>query len=408
MPKTPRPVIHAETRVPPSALKEFPGNTNKHPKRNREAIKAALDGNGQLEALVVWGKDTLSGQQKDEVLGGNGRLIVIRDDLAWPDILIRRVDCTPKQAKAINIGLNRVGRLSERDDELEAEALKDLRDEPLLLEAAGYTDDEVDDLLASLDAADEPDPETLVETPAPALPAEPKTKAGDVWILGKHRLVCGDSTNRDVVRVAFNGQGADAVFTDPPYGIAYQDVKKKHRKIAGDDVDPLVLTQKALEASGLQPDLPVYVCCDWRSLGSIRAAVKNAGHQEKAVIVWDKERPAQNLDRYFKAHEFILYAGPYGGEKTLRGDVWHVGRLPSTLHPTQKPVELVGFAVRDATSRGGLVYDPFAGSGSTLLACEQLGRRAVCVELDPAYCDVVVQRWEELTGKTATRAGAST
>ncbi len=156
MPKTPPPIIHAEERVAPTAVREYPGNTNKHPERNRQAIRASLQEFQQVEALTVWGTDTLTGETRDQVLGGNGRLIVMRDDLAWPEILIRRIDCTPKQAKALNIALNRTGRLSERDDALEVDALKDLRDEQWLLEAAGYTDDELDDLIRDLKVPEEP------------------------------------------------------------------------------------------------------------------------------------------------------------------------------------------------------------------------------------------------------------
>lgn len=410
-----KPVVHPEVRVPVSALKEFEGNTNRHPERNRQAIKASLQEFTQLDALLVWGKNTITGETMDRVLGGNGRLVVIRDELAWPDVNVKRVDCSPKQARAINIALNRTGRLSERDDAAEAEALKELRDEPLLLEAAGYHDDELQELLDELeDEVAEAD--DLQEPSTPPVPTEPKTKPGDVWILGRHRLLCGDSTDRETVRRAFGGAGPDAIIADPPYGIGFVEGSKglrtggkRFKGIAGDDSDPLVLTQKAIEASGLAPDSPLYVCCDWRSLSSMRAAVKNAGHQEKAVIVWDKTRAAKRFDRYFKQHEFILYAGPYGGETCLRGDVWSVSRAVTGghEHPTQKPVELMGMAVRDSTQRGGLVYDPFGGSGSTLLACEQLGRRCVTVELDPAYCDVIVARFEELTGKTATREAAS-
>jgi DNA modification methylase len=197
---------------------------------------------------------------------------------------------------------------------------------------------------------------------------------------------------------------ADLVFTDPPYGIGYQDLKGHHRPIPNDDADPEALVRGSLSLLDHDDALPVYVCCDWRSIGAMRTAVESAGIAPKALIVWDKQYGVQNLDRYHKQHELILYAGPYGGEPTLRGDVWAIPREPNPGdHPTPKPVELCGTAIRDSSAVGDLVLDPFGGSGSTLIAAEQLNRRAYLLELDPAYCDVIVTRWEDLTGHKARR-----
>ncbi len=158
-----KPVIHPELFVDPKVLKPFPANTNTHPDRNREAIRSSLTAFDQVEALTVWGKNTDTGKAMDEVLGGNGRLDVIRQDLKWPKVLIKRVDCSPQQARAINVALNRTNRLSKTDPKAEADALEELRDDPILLEAAGYTEDEADDVLEELQDDEEDEPAAPVE-----------------------------------------------------------------------------------------------------------------------------------------------------------------------------------------------------------------------------------------------------
>lgn len=191
------------------------------------------------------------------------------------------------------------------------------------------------------------------------------------------------------------------IFTDPPYGIAYKDVKKRHRPIANDESDPSDLVRDALAMLGVSTAAPHYVCCDWRSAHAMTSALYALGVEPKACIVWDKQHGVQNLDRYFKQHEMIIiYAGPYGGQPTLRGDVWGIRREQNPGdHPTPKPVDMIEMALEDAACRS--VADPFAGSGSTLIAAENLGRRCYGVELDPGYCDVIVDRWERHTGNTA-------
>lgn len=231
------------------------------------------------------------------------------------------------------------------------------------------------------------------------LPEEPITKLGDIWKLGRHRLMCGDSTDAGTVALLMDGHRADMVFTDPPYNIDYCGVKDK-RKIEndkmGDDefVDFLENSLMLCETA--------YVCCSWQYVHLFRKAMEAAGMPVKAMIVWDKVNAAQHLDRYFKQHEIILYHGAFGGEKTIRGDVWQLKRQRNTLHPTMKPIELIAMALEDNAEKK-VVYDGFGGSGSTLIACEQLNRTCYMMELDPKYCDVIVRRWEALTGEKAVK-----
>jgi DNA modification methylase len=211
--------------------------------------------------------------------------------------------------------------------------------------------------------------------------------------------MCGDSTSIDAVETLMVGGNPDMVFTDPPYNIDYQGVKDKRDKIANDkmsDDDFLDFLRQSL-----MPCEVMYVCCSWQYAHLFKQAMNELDRPAKAMIVWDKVNPAQHLDLYFKQHEIIFYHGPFGGNKTVRGDIWQLKRQKNTVHPTMKPVELIELALHDHPARK-TVYDSFGGSGSTLIACEKTGRQARLMELDPKYCDVIVKRWQDFTGKKAT------
>ena len=240
--------------------------------------------------------------------------------------------------------------------------------------------------------------EKVTEDNAPEVDeeSEPVAKLGDIWQLGRHRLMCGDSTDEKTVSSLIDQQ-IDMVFTDPPYNIAYQGVSDK-RTIQNDnmsDADFVDFLKKSLI-----PCETMYVCCSWQYAHLFRQAIEGVGQKIKAMIVWNKVNPAQHLDKYFKQHELIWYCGAFGGEKTVRGDIWECKRQQNTVHPTMKPVELVSMAIDDQPDKK-FVYDPFGGSGTTLIACEQRDRVCYMMELDPRYCDVIVKRWENLTGEKA-------
>lgn len=292
-------------------------------------------------------------------------------------------DLTPEQVNALRIVDNKSNE-SEWDMDLLAVELAGL-------ELSGFDFD-----FGLLD--DEQETE-IVEDEAPQVDEEnePITKLGDIWQLGRHRLMCGDSTDKATVEMLMDGKKADMVFTDPPYNIGYQGVSDK-RTIKNDkmtDDDFVDFLEKAL-----MPCETMYVCCSWQYSHLFRQALENIGQKIKAMIVWDKVNPAQHLDKYFKQHEIIWYCGAFGGEKTLRGDVWQCKRQKNTVHPTMKPLELIGMALQDQPKKK-IVYDGFGGSGSTLIACEQLDRTCYMMELDPKYCDVIIKRWETLTGEKA-------
>jgi len=221
-------------------------------------------------------------------------------------------------------------------------------------------------------------------------PEEPVTVLGDLYEIGEHRLLCGDSTDSDQVEKLMNGEKADMVFTDPPYNIDYQGVKDKRDKIANDKMSDEDFTQFLYDALNINSDT-FYVCCSWQYSHLFRQALESLQKPVKAFIVWDKVNPAQHLDKYFKQHEIILYHGKFGGQKTLRGDVWQLKRQRNTVHPTMKPIELIEMALNDNNDKKN-VYDAFLGSGSTMIAAHQLNRKCYGMELDPKYCDVIVKR----------------
>jgi DNA modification methylase len=217
---------------------------------------------------------------------------------------------------------------------------------------------------------------------------------GDLFEIGDHRLLCGDSTDSDAVEKLMNGEKADMVFTDPPYNIDYQGVKDKRDKIANDKMSDEDFTQFLYDALNIDSDT-FYVCCSWQYSHLFRKALEDLQKPVKSFIVWDKINPAQHLDKYFKQHEIILYHGKFGGEKTLRGDVWQVKRQRNTVHPTMKPIELIEMAFNDNPNKRN-IYDAFLGSGSTMVASHQLKRKCYGMELDPKYCQVIVDRMRKL------------
>jgi DNA modification methylase len=246
----------------------------------------------------------------------------------------------------------------------------------------GIKEEEVEELEAEEDDFDTTPPEI------------PITVLGDLYEIGEHRLLCGDSTDSDQVAKLMNGEKADMVFTDPPYNIDYQGVKDKRDKIANDKMSDEDFTQFLYDALNINCDT-FYVCCSWQYSHLFRKALEDLQKPVKSFIVWDKINPAQHLDKYFKQHEIILYHGKFGGQKTLRGDVWQTKRQKNTVHPTMKPIEIIEMALNDNTDKKQ-IYDAFLGSGSTMVATHQLKRKCYGMELDPKYCDVIVKRMIKL------------
>jgi DNA modification methylase len=376
------------------ALTCDPANVRKHDQRNLDAIKGSLQRFGQQHPIIV--------DATGVIRAGNGRYMAMRA-LGWSECDIVRSDLKGSEATAFAIADNRTAELATWDDDALAQQLAALQieDEALAL-ATGYDAKEIESL--ALDASE------LVEDEVPEPPADPITKPGDLWILGEHRLLCGDSTKGEDVGRLMDGKQAALMVTDPPYGVDYdggQVNEKKRERLKGDDTTHVFDAALAIATSAV-PKGAWYVWHAGKYAEPVYAAIRSCGYEVRALIIWNKLKAHYGAPsaHYCQKHEPCLYA--VNGSASFIGPtnevtVWDIDQ-PSRneYHPTQKPMECMARAIRNHDAP--LVYDPFLGSGTTLVASEQLGRTCYGMEISPAYCDVIVKRWETLTGRKATRA----
>jgi DNA modification methylase len=256
----------------------------------------------------------------------------------------------------------------------------------------------------------------------PEPPKEPITKPGDLWILGRHRLLCGDSTKEEDVAKLMNGNKADLLFTDPPYNVAMESKSKEILKsknyshIENDDLsleDFKVFLEKVFinANNSLKDDASYYVfsCQGGDNEMMMMMMMRECGIKCRHQIIWVKDAPVFSMGRldYDYKHEPILYGWKKKHNFYRNGEqdksVWEYKRTENKLHPTMKPVELIANALNNSTKKNDLVLDLFGGSGSTMMACEQLNRNCYMMELDPRYVDVIIKRWETFTGKKAEK-----
>jgi len=385
------------TTAPIDTLVLDPRNARKHGRRNLDAIKASLAEFGQRRPLVV-GFDMT-------VIAGNGTLEAARD-LGWSeiDVTVVPADWTPEQARAYALADNRTSELATWDEDVLFEALTEL-------DLAGW---DVDAL-----GFDLPDNLTgVIEDEAPEPPVDPITKPGNLWTLGEHRLLCGDATDAAQVSRLMDSATARMMFTDPPWNVAIgSDSNPRHRQRAGlanDDLPPEEF-QAFLDAfiEAARPHIAGDVYCvlgasEWPRLD---ATLRDQGYHWSATVIWVKDQFVLGRSKFHRRYEPIWYgwhgsgASSFGSRRDL-DDVWEIPRpRQSVEHPTMKPVEVPARAISYSSRKGELIFDPFLGSGTTLIASEQLGRVCYGLELDPGYCDVIVHRWENLTGNKAVLAG---
>lgn len=364
--------------IPITSLVLDPSNARKHGERNLEAIKASLAKFGQRAPIVV---------QRDGMVvrSGNGRLLAAKA-LGWTEIAATIIDDDNATAAQFAIADNRTAELAEWDNETLA-LLLDGWDKQTQ-EAVGFDKADIDAVLADLE------PPEIVEDEVPEPPVEPITKEGDLWLLGDHRLLCGDSTKAEAVDRLMGGEKADAVVTDPPYGMAFRSNyrNEKHQAISGDDDQSLLI-----HATKIQAQHSKYIWCRWDNVAIMQ--------KPRSLITWVKNNWSMgDLDHEHarQTEVCLFYPGPshhWPGDRPK--DVVMHARTGNELHPTQKPVSLLVEVIQWTV---GIVYDPFLGSGTTLIAAEQLGRKCYGMEISPAYCDVIIKRWETLTGKKAVLA----
>jgi DNA modification methylase len=346
------------------------------------------------------------------VIAGHARLLATRK-LGISDVPVIVLDhLSDSQRRALVIADNRLALNAGWDEEMLRVELEALREDEFNLDLLGFGVEEMDALLAEPEAAiaGNTDDDAVPETPETAV-----TVPGDVWLLGDHRLLCGDATQREAVENVLAGGLADMVFTDPPYNVNYGATMKdklrgKKRKIANDNLGDgfekflrdactniLTVTKGA-----------VCICMSSSELHTLQKAFRDAGGHWSTFVIWAKNTFTMGRSDYQRQYKPILYGWKEGSDHFWcgardQGDVWFVKKpVSNDLHPTMKPVELVERAIRNSSKSRDTVLDPFGGSGSTLIACEKAGRQARLIELEPKYCDVIVRRYQEFSGKDAT------
>ena len=395
-----------------SDLKQDHKNARKRTETSASLLKESLQRYGPARSIVI--------DEDDRILAGNGTVEAalglgiegLRIVDASPDeiIAVRRTGLTEDQKVGLALADNRTADLAEWD----AEMLHRLSEEHDI--APWFEDDDVEALLEQVEQL-EPEEGKTDPDDVPEPPADPITKPGDLWILGNHRLLCGDSTNPQHVERLMDGKKADMVFTDPPYGIQYDESwRKAGSKYFGGSTDHKVANDHIADwkdAFSLMGADVAYVWHDHRFAALVFDGLVDAGYEIKQQIVWLKPFGIMSRQDYNWQHECAWYAVKKGSSHLWAGDkkqttVWPA-TVPNhpmtpdddarTIHPTQKPVDLALAAIQNHQCK--FVLDLFGGSGTTLIACEKTSRHCRMMELDPAYCDVIVKRWEDFTGNTA-------
>jgi DNA modification methylase len=370
---------------PLEGLIPYVNNSRTHSESQVSQVAASIKEFGFTNPVLI--------DDENMIIAGHGRIqAAMRLGLAEVPC-IRLSHLTENQKKAYIIADNKLALNAGWDEELLRLELGNLDENDFDLSLTGFDDDELKNLLLPEQVNGLVD-----EDQVPEVPEDPVTVEGDVWTLGNHRLMCGDSTSIDAVDKLTEGHKIDMVFTDPPYNIDYQGVKDKREKIHNDKMaDASFVDFLTQSIPGCET---MYVCCSWQYSHLFKKALENLARSPKAMIVWDKVNPAQHLDKYYKQHEIIWYYGDFGGHKTLRGDIWQMKRQRNTVHPTMKPVELIDMAMVDQPEKY-VVFDAFGGSGSTMISCEKNHKKCLMMELDPKYCDVIIKRWQDFTGREA-------
>lgn len=420
--------------VPLERLEEWPRNPKSHA---LDELRRSMERFGYTAPILV---DDETGR----IVAGHGRVDALRqlqeegegppdrvrsEDGGWLVPVVRGVRFDSEaEAEAYLLADNRLTEVGGWDDSELAATLADLSEsENGALEGLGWEDDEVDSLVAAWE--DDQLGEVEEDEGPTAVPDDPESERGEVYELGRHRLLCGDSTSEDDVRRALDGEEAALVFTDPPYGVSYEDtgpgawddekLAKKEAgeleprfdpiegdELRGEDLYEFLTDAFAAWRPNVREDAAWYVWHASRTQILFERALEEAGYTVRAQVMWAKTRPAFNFGQYKYQHEPCFYAHREDTPPAWYGDrtqttLWEIGSESGAdyLHPTQKPVGLAEIAIRNSSRVDEVVIDPFAGSGSTLIAAEQLDRRCVLLEIDPGYCDVVRQRYADFTGQ---------
>ncbi len=363
----------------------YANNARTHSDDQIKKIQASLREFGFVNPVLI---------DKDcGIIAGHGRVEAAKREgiTEVPCVWVEHL--TEAQKKAYILADNRLAEDAGWDMELLSIELEELQELDFDIGLTGFNSDELSDIFG------EEELEAVEDDYEVELPEEPKTKLGDIYQLGRHRLMCGDSTDKATVEKLMDGNKADMVFTDPPYNVAFNGRSGKFDVIENDDMPEADFDRFIASVCEVIKHLApthYYIWCNWKFYSTLQTKM-----EFKSCIVWAKN--VFGLGKgYRHQHEFCLFNGEVDETIKNESDLWEVAKDTNYVHPTQKPVELCGRALKNHSGVKNVV-DLFGGSGSSLIACEQLNRTCYMMELDPKYCDVIIDRWEALTGKKAVK-----
>ena len=386
-PPKPNPADHLE-RWPIDRLVPYARNSRTHSDEQVAQIAASIREWGWTTPILV---DADGG-----IIAGHGRVLAARK-LGISEVpVIIATGWSDEQKRAYVIADNKLALNAGWDNELLNLELQELSGLGFNMELTGFTDEEIKALMpveVTEGLTDEDD--------TPPVPEQPVTVLGDVWVMGKHRVMCGDSTSVDAVDRLMDGQKADMVFTDPPYGVDYEGINNDSR----DGLADLLRQAFANYVLASKPGAPVYVFHSDRCADIFHQVFREHFHFS-SMCIWVKPSIVLSQTDYQSRHEPCMYGWVDGKAHQWHADrkqtsVWEFGKESVEGHTTPKPVDLVAYAITNSSRASEAVLDLFGGSGSTLIACEKTNRHARLMELDPKYCDVIVKRWQDFTGKQA-------
>ncbi|MCZ8019983.1 DNA methyltransferase [Novosphingobium sp.] len=408
-----------------SALRPYARNARTHSKKQIKQIARSIERFGFTNPVLV--------SDEGEIIAGHGRVEAAKL-IGWNQVpTIALSHLSPVERRAYVLADNKLALNAGWDKEILAIELQALVDLEFDVELTGFSLAEID---LVLDEASEADPDKIEapEDEVELATGTPVSRQGDLWLLGRHKLLCGDSRSAIDFEALMAGEKADLVFSDPPYNVKIDgnvcglgSVKHREFAFASGEMSESQFTQFLRDtlgnaASVMRDGAIAFVCMDWRHMGELLCAGSAVFTELKNLVVWNKTNGGMGAF-YRSKHELIFvfkqgtaeHTNSFGLGQTgrYRTNVWDYAGISSisgsrseelAMHPTVKPVSLIADAIRDCSRRGEVVLDCFGGSGSTLIAAEKTGRSARLIEYDPLYCDTIIRRWEKLTGKRATLA----
>jgi len=389
-------------QIATAELIPYARNARTHSEQQVQQIAGSIQEFGFCNPVLI---DAQNG-----IIAGHGRVMAAQLLKLESVPCLRLSHLTDAQKRAYVLADNRIALSSGWDEAMLANELSDLHADEFDLSVLGFDADELTALMNLDSLGGEAAAGEVVEDEVPEPPADPITKPGDLWILGSHRLLCGDSRKAADVSRLMAGDTAAAVLSDPPYGVSYVGKTKDALEVHNDGretLGPLLKESLGLASGHCHAGGIWYIAAPAGPQFLEFAVVLTDMGIWRQTLVWAKQSLVMGHSDYHYQHEAIFYGWKPGAAHKAPPDrkqttLWHYDRPTSSReHPTMKPVALFAKMIENSTTVGSLIYEPFGGSGTTLIAAEQLNRKCYGMEISPAYCDVIVKRWENLTGKTA-------